>query len=66
MLFLIINYVCVCLLSGRVKGSSMTGMPTLLQFLSFRISDLASYTILSSAAVKKKKEQWHICAYFLS
>ena len=58
MLFAIFAYACVVLVSGQVNGSLITGMPTILQFLSVGISDLASYTILSSAAVKKKKEKW--------
>ena len=31
MLFAIIARVCVCLFSGHVKGSVITGMPTILQ-----------------------------------
>ena len=31
MLFAIIACVCVCLFSGHVKGSVITGMPTILQ-----------------------------------
>ena len=55
MLFAIFANASVFLVSGHVNGSLISGMPTILQLLSFRISDLVSFTILSSAAVEKEK-----------
>lgn len=56
MLFAIIACVGVCLFSGHVKGLVITGMPTILQLLCFRISELASFTIL--VVLQWKKEKW--------